>query len=246
MSKTRIRVVLVQPEGEINIGSVARIVKNFDADELYLVDPIAKITDRTREFAAKALDILEKIVVVKTLREALSAVDLSVCTSAIVGGEKDVLRHPITPWQLVDIVKDKEKIAVVFGRESVGLTRDEIAQCDILVTIPANPKYPTLNLSHAVAVILYELYKSLKIDANKGELLYKPASNEIIELILNYFRRILETLERDERRKEKIYVSFRRILNKSIPSDAEAHNILYIMRKISLLVDKIGRDNGNN
>ncbi len=246
MAKTRIRVVLVQPEGEINIGSVARIVKNFDADELYLVDPIAKITDKTREFAAKAVDILEKIVVVKTLHEALSSVDLSVCTSAIVGSEKDVLRHPITPWHLVNVVRGKEKIAVVFGRESVGLTRDEIAQCDVLVTIPANPEYPTLNLSHAVAVILYELYKNLKIDKDKDKLLYKPANRETIELILNYFRRILKALERDERKKEKIYASFRRILNKSIPSDAEAHNILYIIRKISLMVDKIGRDNSNN
>ncbi len=246
MLKGRVRIVLVQPEGEINIGSIARLAKNFGVNELFLVDPVAKITEKSREFAAKAVDILEQIVIVKSLSEALSGVDLSVCTSAIVGGEKDVLRHPITPWQLVDLVRNKEKIAIVFGRESVGLTRDEISQCDVLVTIPANPEYPTLNLSHAVGIILYELYKGLIYELDREKTLYKPASRETIDLILKYFERILELLERDERRKEKIYTSFRRILNKSNPSDAEAHNILYIMRKIFIAVEKNGKDSSND
>ncbi len=243
--ETKIRVVLVQPEGEINVGSVARLVKNFDADELYLVDPVAMITDKTREFAAKAIDVLDKIIVVKTLYDALQGVEFSACTSAIVGGEKDVLRHPITPWQLVELVRNKERIAVVFGRESVGLTREEISQCDVLVSIPANPIYPTLNLSHAVAIILYELYKGLKHSVERGGL-YKPASRETIDLILKYFKSIVDKLERDERRKEKVYVSFKRIINKSNPSDAEAHNILYIMRKISLMAEKVARNNCDN
>ncbi len=242
----KIRVVLVEPEGEINIGSIARLVKNFNVKEFYIVNPKTQIGAKAREFAAKAVDVLEKAVICSSLDEALRGVDVSICTSAIIGGSRDVLRHPITPNDLRDIVKSYGKIAIVFGRESTGLTRDEIAKCDLLLTIPANPSYPTLNLSHAVGIILYEVYKVGKVKP-----LYEVADKHILELILKYVGNIIHLLREDSNKASRLLISFRRLLFKAIPSIGEAYNILYLMRKINVLLHecKVGgkrEDNSND
>ena len=235
-----VRVVVVGIEGEINLGFIARLVKNFEADDLYLVSPIAKITEEARRFAAKGVDVLEKTVIVNTLKEALKGIDLSACTSAKIGEEKDVLRHPITPWEFAELALKRNRIAVVFGRESVGLTREELSQCDLMVTIPGNPEYPVMNLSHAVAVILYELYKVFS--SHRG-FKYEAPNRNILDKIMEYFNNIVNEVELDERRKHKITTSFRRLIFKSNIDKAEAYNVLYIMRKI--YVKLAGRDHGN-
>lgn len=237
-----VRVIIVGIEGEINLGFIARLVKNFDVDDLYLVSPAAKISDEAKRFAAKAVDVLNRVVVVKSIDEALKGLDISACTSAKVGGERDVLRHPITPWDFADLALTKNRIGVVFGRESVGLTREEIAKCDLLITIPANPEYPVLNLSHAVATILYELYKTF----GKSQVFYEVASREIIDRIIKYFEEVVAKLETDERRRNRILASFKRILFKANPNKAEAYNILYVMRKIYVKIGERSSEVGDN
>ncbi len=235
-----VRVVVVGIEGEINLGFIARLVKNFEVDDLYLVSPTIEITEEARRFAAKGVDVLERIVIVDTLREALSGVDLSACTSAKVGEEKDVLRHPITPWKFAELALKRNRIAVVFGRESVGLTREELSQCDLMVTIPGNPEYPVLNLSHAVAVILYELYK---VFSDSKGFRYEVPDRSILDRIMEYFNGVVNAIELDERRRHRVVTSFKRLIFRSDISKAEAYNVLYIMRKI--YVKLTGRDYEN-
>jgi len=237
-----VRVIIVGIEGEINLGFIARLVKNFDVDDLYLVSPVAKIGDEAKRFAAKAVDVLNKVVVVESIDEALKGLDISACTSAKIGEERDVLRHPMTPWDFANLALTKNKIGIVFGRESVGLTREEIAKCDLLVTIPANPEYPVLNLSHAVATILYELYKTF----SKGQVFYEAADRGIIDRIIKYFEGVVTKLETDERRRNRILASFKRILFRANPDKAEAYNLLYVMRKIYVKVGERSSEASNN
>jgi len=227
----RLRVVLVEPEGEINVGSIARLIKNFGVREFYIVNPKARLNGKAREFAAKAIDVLEKAIICSSLDEALKDVDVSICTSAIVGDSRDVLRHPITPKELASIVGRYNKVALVFGRESTGLTRDEIGKCDLLLTIPANPEYPTLNLSHAVGILLYEVYV-----AEHTSPLYEIADRNVLELIMKYVEDIVRVFNEDERKASRILASFRRILYKSLPSIGEAYNLLYLVRKIDVML----------
>lgn len=238
-----VRIIIVGIEGEINLGFITRLAKNFEVDDLYLVSPVASIGEEAKRFAAKAVDILNKVTIVNTLDEALDGLDISACTSAKVGEEKDVLRHPITPWEFAEIASTKDRIGVVFGRESVGLTREEISKCDLLVTIPANPIYPVLNLSHAVSVILYELYKTFSKGVFKP---YELADRTLIERIIQYFSGVLDMLEADTRRRSKVLTSFKRILFRANPDKAEAHNMLYIMRKIYVKIGGHTSEDSNN
>ncbi|MBI3036988.1 RNA methyltransferase [Candidatus Woesearchaeota archaeon] len=155
-------VVLVEPETPGNIGSVARVMKNFGVRQLLLVNPKCSHLDgEAYGRAMHARDVLKEAVVVKNFGSCIRKFDCAVATTSDLGSDYNVVRSPIAPNQFARQLKGKRgKIAIVFGRESSGLTTSEIAACDVLVTIQSSKKYPALNLSHSVAIILYELFKS--------------------------------------------------------------------------------------
>ena len=150
----RLRLVLVGIEGAINLGMIARLADNFAVDELYLVKPTASI-DEAFEYAARSAGRLRDAVIVESLGDALRGVSLSICTSALASKE-DMLRMPVSPGEAALIAsRTPGVVALVMGRESVGLTREEISMCTLLSTIEANPQYPVLNLANATAIMLY-------------------------------------------------------------------------------------------
>ncbi len=235
LDSPRLRVVLVGVEGPINLGAVARLVKNFDADELYLVKPVARPDDELAiRFAAHAKDVLGRSVIVDDLEDALKGVGLSACTSARVGQRGDVLRHSLTPWDFARLALRYDSVAIVFGRESVGLTREEIAKCDILVSIPASREYPVLNLSHAVAIILYELFKTSRLEASQFRI--EKADERLIAMLAERFECIAERLVEDQR-VVHVKAALKHILFKSGLTAGEASSIAYFLKK---LVKKLG------
>ncbi len=224
----RLRVVLVEPEGKVNVGFVARTCVNFGVDELYLVNPKAEIDEETLRYAAKAKGFLEDASIVDSLDEALEGVEVSVCTTSRSGQRHDVLRHTITAEELARRMHRWSSMALVFGRESTGLTRAELAKCHLAVTIPANPEYPVLNLSHAVAVILYELWKAR---SGVTTAFYEMADTETLRLVEKYVSRLIQLLGIPEPKRTLVPLSVRRILYQAAPSKAEALNFLYLVRK---------------
>ncbi len=236
-SRPVLRLVLVGVEGPINLGSVARLAKNFSADELFLVKPVARLDDELAiRFAAHARDFLARAVIVERLEDALRGVDFSACTSAKVGQRSDVLRHPLTPWDFAALATRFRKVAVVFGRESVGLTRDEIALCDVLVSIPANVEYPVLNLSHAVAIILYELYKATRLQESQFRV--EPANEELLRKLAQRLECIAEKVVTDQRI-QQVKAALRHLLFKSGLTAGEASGIAYFVKR---LVKRLGVD----
>jgi len=228
LEQSRIRVVLVEPEGKINLGFVARSAVNFGVDELWIVNPKIPVDEEAYRYAAKARRFLEKAVIVGDLSEALAGVDVAVCTSSKKGGRHDVLRHPISPEKLAETAGRWRSIALVFGRESTGLTRRELSMCSIVVSIPANPEYPVLNLSHAVAVVLYELWKHR---AGSPETLYEKADSRLLRLIEDKVRILVELLGVKEPRRSQVILSLRHILFQAAASRKEAQSILYLINK---------------
>ena len=224
----KLRVVLVEPEGKVNVGFVARTCVNFGVDELYLVNPKAVLDEEALRYAAKAKGFLERAIIVSSLEEALRGVDVSVCTTSRSGQRHDVLRHTITVEGLARRMNRWRSMAVVFGRESTGLTREELSKCHLAVTIPANPEYPVLNLSHAVAVVLYELWKAR---SGRLETLYETVDPATLSLVEKYVLRLVELLGIREPRRTMVPLSVRRILYQAAPSKAEALNLLYLVRK---------------
>jgi len=139
------------------MGSVARAMKTMGLSNLYLVNPLLKPDSQAISLAAGASDLIGNATIVDTLDEAISGCSLVVGTSA---------RSRSLPWPMLDArecgMKSVEEgqqapVALVFGRERVGLTNDELQKCHYHVAIPANPDYSSLNLAMAVQIIAYEV-----------------------------------------------------------------------------------------
>lgn len=219
-----IRLVIVEPEGSYNVGFISRLAKNFLVDEFYIVNPRCNI-EEAKKFSAKGIEYLEKAKIVSSFDDAIKDIDLKIATSSIADNKGDVLRKSIRPWDLPRLIEGK-KVALIFGRESVGLTREEIAKSDLLLFIPANPEYPVLNLSHAVGIVLYEIWRSKEES--------KPSvSGEAVSLINRYITDVMGFLESNEEEK-KMQIVFKRVLIKGIYDEEEARTIIRLLRKLYL------------
>jgi TrmH family RNA methyltransferase len=228
--RPRIRVVLVGIEGSINLGMIARLCKNFDVDELYLVDPVASINEEAYSFAAGGKEYLERAVIVKTLEEALSGSDLVACTSSIVREKSDPLRQPIELEGLPEVIEGKSLVSIVFGRESTGLTRKELEPCNIYLHIEASASYPTLNLSHAVAIVLYSIFKRFSDMSSINAVEYP--SGEDYQVAMSYVKRASEITMNDERQRLSAIKSLERIIYKSNPTKMELSYFILLLRRL--------------
>lgn len=154
----QIRIVLVNTTHSGNIGAAARAMKNMGVTQLVLVDPIAEIDGDAIVRASGASEILDSCLTVSSLDEAVAGCGLVIGTSA---------RGRHIPWPLCSprecgakakqAVKNNNSVALVFGRESRGLTNDELHKCNAHVHIPTNPDFSSLNIAAAVQVLCYEM-----------------------------------------------------------------------------------------
>ncbi len=152
-----VRIVLVETSHTGNMGSVARAMKTMGLTNLWLVNPLVKPDSQAIALAAGASDVIGDAKIVDTLDEALAGCSLVVGTSA---------RSRTLPWPMLDprecglksIAEAKHApVAIVFGRERVGLTNEELQKCHYHVAIQANPEYSSLNLAMAVQILAYEV-----------------------------------------------------------------------------------------
>jgi TrmH family RNA methyltransferase len=218
----RVRLVLVGVEGPVNLGFIARLADNFDVDEFFIVNPSASIEEAKR-YAARASQRLESAVITDSLAEALKGVSLSACTSAHYSRGKDIIRVSLSPWEFANRAVGERLVALVMGRESTGLTREEISLCDILVSIPTSSRYPSLNLSNATAILLYELYKARLGREWKPRV---PPEQRIINLLLDYTSKLASCLA--PHRRSSIVRSLRNLLVRADVSSEEAAMLLYL------------------
>lgn len=221
-----IRVVLVEPEGEYNVGFIARLCKNFSVNELYIVNPKVNISDAIR-FSAGGKDILNNAKIVSSFDEAVADVDIKIATSSIADNKGDILRKSIKPWEVIPLIQDK-RTALIFGRESVGLTREEIFKSDFLLHIPANPEYPVLNLSHAVGIVLYEILKYRYVTSSLSS---QSISNQSIKLIDKYTKELYELIKRSDD-DYKMYIALKRAIIRGVKDEEEARVIIHFLRKL--------------
>ena len=159
------QVVLVEPQGDGNIGSAARAMKNCGIKKLRLVNPVPYNTDRAREMACSALDVLEKAEVFPRLKDAILGSSFSVGFTARTGKR----RFPLYPYdETVGMIAKRistEDVSLVFGREDDGLTNDELELCDYAVSIPASKTYTSFNLSQAVLISCHDIFITMnKLD----------------------------------------------------------------------------------
>ncbi|WEU39652.1 MAG: RNA methyltransferase [Candidatus Odinarchaeum yellowstonii] len=231
------RVVLVEPESSGNIGSIARLMKNFGLKHLVLVNPLAEVNEECVNFAAHGADIINNVKIVETLEKALEDTDLIIGTTSISASDYNPIRTCLSSYELYNLeFTQKNVVALVFGRESRGLSNEELNQCDFTVTIPAEPAYPTLNISHAASIIFYELYR---IKAKKGFQKNRLASRVEKEAILKYFNEILREINYHVFKFHVATRIIRNIFTRALITGREAHTLIGILRRVSENLRKV-------
>lgn len=155
-----IAITLVEPQSAGNIGSVARVMENTGFSNLVLINPVDYKNDAAYSMACNACATLLKAKVFSNIKDAIKDSGLVIGTTRRKGRERyPVLTlHEAIPNILT--AANKNKVSILFGREDKGLKNDEIKLCDMLVEIPTHKKYPSLNLSHAVFLVCYELFSA--------------------------------------------------------------------------------------
>jgi len=224
-----ISVILVEPETAGNIGAVARVMANFDCKNLVLINPKCDhLSKEAVDRASHAKTILKKAKV-KPL-SFLKSFHTLIATTSQLGRDYNIPRSPITPEQLNAIAPKKPKIALVFGRESHGLSNKEIDLCDFTLTIPTSKKYPVMNLSHSVNIILYELFKSSKtsvsshiVFATKTE---KTQLNKMVDSVLKRLKFTTATKLQTQK------LIWKKILAKSFLTRRESYALMGFFRKL--------------
>ena len=220
-----LRVVLICPKFGGNVGAVARSMANFGVSDLVLVNP-CEIGDEAHRRSKHGSKILDSARMVSSLDEALEGCYLIVGSSGIISGnDKNYARHPLSARELAARLKGCEGgVALLFGREDMGLLQEELNRCDILVTIPSDEEYPILNLSHAATIILYEIFQN-------RQRLRRPsrAKENEVGLIYDFFDDLLEAIDYPEHRREKSSIMFRRMMGRAVPSRWEFHTIMGIL-----------------
>ena len=226
----KIRIVFVEPEIEGNLGSLARAMKNFGLNELFLVNPKIEIGNTARAFAMHASEILDQAVKTNNLDEALENVNLTVGTTAITAKrEGNIKRNAIEVKDFAENLVTNYKIAILLGRESSGLTNSEIKMCDFILTIPTSTNYPTMNLSHAATIIFYEIFKTIG-QSKKPQI--SGATKKEKEILIDYFKKMLKEAEIPSHKNSLALRSFRNIVGRSFISNREATILMGVFRRV--------------
>lgn len=232
-----LRIVLVEPLYQGNVGSVTRAMKNFGFSDLVLVNP-CKLEGEARAMSSHARDLLESAKIVSTLEEAIEDCSIIIGTTGIAGSRFDLhLRVPgYTPEEMKERLSGVDgKVAVLFGREDNGFTREELKKCDMIMTIPTSEVYPVMNLSHAVTVVLYE-FSSIK----SGE---TPLADSFdIRLLYGHLSELLDDIDYPEHKKEKTDLMLKRIFGRACLMPREVQTLRGIIRKIQR---NCNNENGN-
>jgi len=224
-----LRIVLVEPQHPGNVGAVARAMANFGVKDLALVNG-CEINDDGYARSKSGKPILENLKRFDTMEKALADCDIAIGTSGIKPeGDKRWFRAPKDVKKINELISERENPALVFGRENYGLYREELALCETTITIPTNPDYPILNLSHSVGIVLYEIKRKEKVKSPKKR---KAVSQEEFERLVDRIMHMLESSSYPERRLDRSRTTLRRLISRGNPDEGEYENLMGIFKAI--------------
>lgn len=230
----RISVAVVDAKTPGNIGTIARAMKNFGLSELLLIDP----PELSREgeaygFAGQArTDILPNATEI-SFDELVERYHTVGCTAVTNEDATNHVRYPaITARELPAHLSGVDAdVAVVFGRERVGLTNEELARVDVICSIPASAAYPSLNLGQAATIVCYELQSLTLAETQHPETLHKRAAEAEIERLYDRFDSYVEAVGHPEPKRAKASRLFRRLVGRAHPTPREVRTLHGLLRR---------------
>lgn len=232
--KENIYVVFVECESPGNVGFLARTMGNFGLDKLVLINPCT-LKDESYYQAMHAKSTVENALIYDTVEEFVKDenIDFIVGSTGVPGGSYNLSRIPLKPEELAKSMNYNDKIAILFGREGDGLSNEEIEMCDITVSIPTDPGYPIMNISHAAAVILYEVFKNRNNFPVEG--LEESTALEK-EYLIKDMEEMISKLDIPDHKKRNGLRVFKNIINRAFITGREAHTFKGILRRLNMKI----------
>lgn len=226
--------LLIEPEYAINLGAIARVLMNFGVKRIHIVNPKVSLDDpQVIMFAKRAYPLIKKAKIYDTVDDAIKKIKpkLIIGTTGVKKRfRRGIMRKVIPLPEAREKVKRKGKILILFGREGTGLNKYESSLCHFFVMIPTCDAYPVMNLSHAVAVVAYEMENIKWEDAEDiGD----------IEQLCATFNMFVDTVDMvtDVRKKDKIKQSFRNVVSRGLPAPKEAHSLIAILYRAQEVIE---------
>lgn len=234
--KENIYVVFVECESPGNVGFLARTMANFGLHKLVLINPCT-LKDEAYYQAMHARETVENALIYDTVEEFAKdkKIDFIVGSTGTPGGSYNLSRIPIKPEELANSMNYNDKIAILFGREGNGLTNAEIEMCDITVSIPTDSGYPIMNISHAAAVILYEVFKNRNNYCVEG--LEESTALEK-EYLIKDMEKLIDSLSIPDHKKKNGLKVFKNIINRAFITGREAHTFKGILRRLNNKIEE--------
>jgi len=230
----RVSVTVVGAEYPVNLGYTARLMKNFGVERLYLVDPNCDMRAAS-VYASHGADVLAGAKVT-TLARVRKAHDFLLGTTAIRARRgANVGRTSVRPEDAVARLPAAKSASLVFGRDTTGLSNDEVAMCDLVTTIETGTGYKTLNVSHSVGILLYLASRAYLARAAPQE---SRASRERREAFSAYAYRLAMATGMQEHRAKRVVQVARRVATKSDVSSKELGLLISLMRRAEHAVEE--------
>lgn len=211
-----ISIILVDTKTPANIGATARVMMNMGLRRLILVNPPADPDQEAFKLAAGAHEVLEKADTFDALADALSGHNFALATSRHAGRLRQNILPPRSAAEMTVPLLADNRVAVVFGNEVNGLENHDLALCQQIIAIPSSADFPSLNLSHAVMIVAYELYAAAAAPSAGPDAQQTLADIRELEL---FYTRLQDTLQTigfiDRDNPERMMFSFRQLFGKA-------------------------------
>jgi tRNA/rRNA methyltransferase len=232
-------IVLVEPQLGENIGAAARAMANFGLSKLRLVKPVQGWpNEKARIMAAGADRVLDGAALYDSLADAVGD---CTCVLATTARNHDQAKPVVSAQEGVAILAPKvaagESVAIVFGRERIGLENHEVGRADAIVTLPVNPAFASLNLAQAVVIVAYEWFKL----TSAGMLPFSapdkspPAPKQQLDAFFSDLERELDVIEfyRPHEKRGVMSVNLRNIFNRMTPTEQDIRTLHGIIMAIA-------------
>ena len=233
--KNKFGFILVKPQLGENIGACARSMKNFGFSKLYIVDPKFSFPNhKAKVTSVGAYDIISKTKVFDKIENALNPFNLVISLSA---RRRDINKKHISLNDFHNIIKRKNlNIGLMFGPEASGLTNKDLSFSNYILQIPTAPNFKSLNLSHSITLICYEIFKSLnrkKIKRKSFDL--KLSSKSKISSTVSHLINLLEKKDFfvPKEKRHSMILNINNLIYRLEPNDKELRILASIMSTLS-------------
>jgi len=235
-----IAVTLVEPQYPVNVGHVARLMKNFGLKKLYFVKPRFDRAEAVK-YSTHGKDVLAAARTA-TLAQLRKRFDILIGTTAIPATSRlNVVRESISAEQAARIIRDGagKDFCIVLGRESSGLNNRELALCDLVAVVDTKTRYRTMNIAHALAVLLYEISKNKpELPVKKSKKSAGPASQQDIDLLMQYTSRVADAGNYDLHKKPLLEAALKKLFAKGAPTAKDVMLLVSLMRRSLLAIER--------